>query len=154
MRAYLGEGVGRERRDDEGVGPPAQLDVQDLVADPPPAGPLVVVGVERDAVGEGGLVDEVQRGRGRHRADVRPLGDAAAEGLELDGGHAAGGGQEDARAPSRPGPRGRRRLVGGHRSSKVEGEKTRKARLNTRSRMAPRRVYSKEAGKSNSIQAG
>ena len=100
----LGEGVGRERRDDEGVGPPAQLDVQDLVADLPPAGPLVVIDVERDAVGEGGLVDEVQRGCGRHRVDVRPLGDAAAEGLELDGGHAAGGRQEDARAPWRPGP--------------------------------------------------
>jgi hypothetical protein len=63
----------------------------------------------------------VQGGRGRHRADVRPLGDAAAEALELDGGHAAGGRQEDARAPWRPASRRRRLLVGGHRSINCVG---------------------------------
>lgn len=116
----LGEGVGRERRDDQGVGPPAELDVEDLVADPPPAGPLVVVGVERDAAGEGGLVDEVQGGRGRHRADVGPLGDAAVEALELDGRHAAGGRQEDPRPPSLRALRRRRLLCGHRRAREVE----------------------------------
>ena len=133
---YLGEGVGRERRDDEGVSPPAELDVQDLVADAPPAGPLVVVGVERDADGEGGPVDEVEGGRGRHRADVGPLGDAAAEDLELDGGHAAGGRQEDAGPPA-PRALRRRRLLRGHRREVKVGP-LEPARLD-RENAAPRR---------------
>jgi len=134
---YLGEGVGRERRDDEGVSPPAELDVQDLVADAPPAGSLVVFGVERDAAGEGGPVDEVEGGRGRHRADVGPLGDAAAEALELDGRHAAGGRQEDAGPPTLRARR-RRRLLRGHRREAKVGP-LEPARLDLDS-AAPRRV--------------
>jgi hypothetical protein len=99
LSPYLGQGVGRERCDDHGVGPLAQLDVQDLVADPLPSRPLVLVGVECDAGRERRPVDEVQGGRGRHRTDVGPLRDAAAEDLEFDGCDTAGGGEEDAGPP-------------------------------------------------------
>jgi hypothetical protein len=93
---YLGQGVGQERRDGHGIGSLAQLDVQDLVADPLPSRPLVLVGVECDTCGERRPVDEVQGGRGRHRTEVGPLRDAVAEDIEFDGCDTAGGGEEDA----------------------------------------------------------
>ena len=55
----LSEGVGAEGRDDEQVGPPAQLDVQDGGAAGPGLAPLVRVAVD--------AVDTGHRGHGRQR---------------------------------------------------------------------------------------